>query len=76
MKHQWVAVILGAAGLAAGAHAQNALGDGRGMQKNTNKYDTSLGPENKGFDIQAARMRDAIVFGRAPGGLTTSPRAP
>ncbi|MBS0190769.1 MAG: hypothetical protein U0573_02610 [Phycisphaerales bacterium] len=71
MKHQWVAVILGAAGLAAGAHAQNALGDGRGMQKNTNKYDTSLGPENKGFDIQAARMRDAIVFGRAPGGLTT-----
>ncbi|MBX3387927.1 MAG: hypothetical protein KF691_00580 [Phycisphaeraceae bacterium] len=59
------------AGMAVSAHAQNALGDGRGMQKNTNKYDSSLGPVNRGFDVQAARMRDAIVFGRAPGGLTT-----
>lgn len=58
-------------GLALEARAQNALGDGRGMQKNTNKFDNSLGPVNKGFDVQGARMRDAIVFGRAPGGLTT-----
>lgn len=59
------------AGMAASAQAQNALGDGRGMQKNTNRFDSSLGPVNRGFDVQAARMRDAIVFGRAPGGLTT-----
>jgi len=71
MNHRALLAILSLAGLAASAHAQNALGDGRGMQKNTNKFDSSLGPVNKGFDVQGARMRDAIVFGRAPGGLTT-----
>lgn len=66
-----VASLVCVCGLALEARAQNALGDGRGMQKNTNKFDNSLGPVNKGFDVQGARMRDAIVFGRAPGGLTT-----
>lgn len=55
------------AGLAASASAQNALGDGRGLQKNTNKYDASKGPVNKGWDKDAARFRNAIVFGNAPG---------
>ena len=55
------------AGLAASAQAQNALGDGRGLQKNTNKYDASKGPVNKGWDKDAARFRNAIVFGNAPG---------
>ncbi|MBY0111338.1 MAG: hypothetical protein K2Y21_00845 [Phycisphaerales bacterium] len=55
------------AGLASSASAQNALGDGRGLQKNTNKYDASKGPVNKGWDKDAARFRNAIVFGNAPG---------
>lgn len=55
------------AGLAASSNAQNALGDGRGLQKNTNKYDASKGPVNKGWDKDAARFRNAIVFGNAPG---------
>ncbi|MBX3379958.1 MAG: hypothetical protein KF805_07670 [Phycisphaeraceae bacterium] len=71
MKHRALIALLSLAGMAASAHAQNALGDGRGLQRNTNKYDSSLGPVNRGFDVQGARMRDAIVFGRAPGGLTT-----
>lgn len=71
MKRSILVAFVTLAGTAVSAHAQNALGDGRGLQRNTNKYDSSLGPVNRGFDIQAARMRDAIVFGRAPGGLTT-----
>lgn len=64
------------AGLAAPAStpalAQNALGDGRGLQKNTNKYDASKGPVNRGYDKDAARFRNAIVFGNAPGGSQRS----
>jgi len=71
MNRPMIVAFLALAGMAASAQAQNALGDGRGLQKNTNKFDSSLGPVNKGFDVQGARMRDAIVFGRAPGGLTT-----
>jgi len=71
MNRPLIVAFLALAGMAASAQAQNALGDGRGMQKNTNRFDTSLGPVNRGFDVQGARMRDAIVFGRAPGGLTT-----
>jgi len=71
MNRPMIVAFLALAGMAASAQAQNALGDGRGMQKNTNRFDSSLGPVNKGFDVQGARMRDAIVFGRAPGGLTT-----
>lgn len=71
MNRPLIVAILAFAGMASSARAQNALGDGRGMQKNTNRFDTSLGPVNRGFDVQGARMRDAIVFGRAPGGLTT-----
>lgn len=62
-----VCAILALAGLATSAQAQNALGDGRGLQKNTNKYDASKGPVNKGYDKEAARFRNAIVFGNAPG---------
>lgn len=58
------------AGLAASASAQNALGDGRGLQKNTNKYDASKGPVNRGYDKEAIRMRNAIVFGNAAGGAS------
>lgn len=71
MNRPLIVAFLAFAGMATAAHAQNALGDGRGMQKNTNRFDTSLGPVNRGFDVQGARMRDAIVFGRAPGGMTT-----
>lgn len=71
MNRPIIVAFLALAGMAVSAHAQNALGDGRGMQKNTNRFDTSLGPVNRGFDVQGARMRDAIVFGRAPGGLST-----
>jgi hypothetical protein len=71
MNRPMIVAFLALAGMAASAQAQNALGDGRGLQKNTNRFDSSLGPVNKGFDVQGARMRDAIVFGRAPGGLTT-----
>lgn len=71
MSRPLIVAFIALAGMAASARAQNALGDGRGMQKNTNRFDSSLGPVNKGFDVQGARMRDAIVFGRAPGGLTT-----
>ncbi|MGH7244971.1 MAG: tetratricopeptide repeat protein [Phycisphaerales bacterium] len=71
MNRSFIVAVVALSGMAISARAQNALGDGRGMQKNTNRFDTSLGPVNKGFDVQGARMRDAIVFGRAPGGLTT-----
>lgn len=71
MKTPVIVAVLAATGLACSARAQNALGDGRGLQKNTNRFDSSLGPVNRGFDVQQARMRDAIMFGRAPGGLTT-----
>lgn len=62
--------ILSLAGLAASASAQNALGDGRGLQKNTNRYDSSPGPVNRGYDAQAARLRNSIVYGNAAGGAS------
>ncbi len=69
-----IIMLAGVSGFAASASAQNALGDGRGMQKNTNKYDSSLGPTNKGFDYRAAKMRDAIVFGAIPNGYALQTR--
>lgn len=63
--------LIGAAGIAwsaAGVHAQNALGDGRGLDANTGPSGR-INYERPSFS-QELQFRNAIVTGNAPGGLS------
>lgn len=66
-----VGFLLAAAGLAAPALAQNALGDGRGQENRAvRKYPQNDQPKG-GRDFAAeVQFRNAIVTGNAPGGLS------
>jgi hypothetical protein len=56
---------------AAPAFAQNALGDGRSMQRDTSKYGTSTKSDNNRRSFaDEARFRNSIITGNAPGGLS------
>ncbi len=69
LTHVRICTVLVAAGLAVPAWAQNALGDGRGLERNLNKY-PNQGPRG-GRDFAAeVRFRNAVVTGNAPGGLS------
>lgn len=63
--------LIGAAGIAwsaSGAHAQNALGDGRALDANTGPSGR-INYERPSFS-QELQFRNAIVTGNAPGGLS------
>lgn len=57
-------------GLAAPAIAQDALGNGRGLEKSTSRYPQTQQPKG-GRDFAAeVKFRNAIVTGNAPNGLS------
>ncbi|MEK6702118.1 MAG: hypothetical protein AABZ53_07635, partial [Planctomycetota bacterium] len=57
-------------GVAAPAVAQNALGDGRGLDRNSSRYPQTQLPKG-GRDFAAeVRFRNAIVTGNAPNGMS------
>lgn len=65
-----------AAGLAATASAQNALGDGRGLTRDTRTHPQVDRPKG-GRDFAAeVKFRNSIVTGGAPGGLSFRGGAP
>lgn len=67
--HLRISAVLLAVGVALPAWAQNALGDGRGLERTLNKY-PNQGPRG-GRDFAAeVRFRNAVVTGNAPGGLS------
>lgn len=57
--------------LAGSARAQTALGDGRGLENNQISI-TPRGPQNdpRGAFLNQIRLRNAVVTGNAPGGLS------
>jgi hypothetical protein len=72
MTHRPLIVLacLFAAELAMPTHAQNALGDGRGLERNAKRYPQTDQPKG-GRDFAAeVRFRNSIVTGNAPGGLS------
>ncbi len=65
-----ILILLAACGLAAPAIAQDALGNGRGLERNSSRYPQTQQPRG-GRDFAAeVRFRNAIVTGNAPNGLS------
>ncbi len=71
MFRAMIPCVVAAAGLCASAAAQNALGDGRGLENNdlsVTRFPNRVNPHDQW--LERVRLRNAIVTGNAPGGLS------
>jgi hypothetical protein len=68
---RWLALAWALVACAGAAHAQNALGDGRGLQRDLNTAGAAAGNVNsRSRFADEVKFRNAIITGNAPGGMS------